>query len=249
MNEQNRMMKGKKKPIGSDSAWFWPDLALLGRGPVILLMLFVCILGCVKQERIIDKPIIFDEQRTQLTLEYLSDRYGIVKDTPSIDPKMIVIHWTVFPSLEEAFGAFKDPALPDYRPDIESVSGLNVSSQFMVDRDGTIYRLMPETIMARHVIGLNHCAIGIENVGGTENNPLTKEQLESNIWLVEYLTGKYEIEYLIGHYEYTLFEGHPYWLEKNDDYRTEKVDPGIDFMDRLRQATDFLNFKPIPDKT
>ena len=32
-----------------------------------------------------------------------------------------------------------------------------------VDRDGTICRLMPETWMARHVIGLNYSAIGIEN--------------------------------------------------------------------------------------
>ncbi len=37
----------------------------------------------------------------------------------------------------------------------------------MVDRDGTRYRLMPETYMARHVIGLNYYSIGIENVGGS----------------------------------------------------------------------------------
>jgi len=31
-----------------------------------------------------------------------------------------------------------------------------------VDRDGTVYRLMPENWMARHCIGLNHVAIGVE---------------------------------------------------------------------------------------
>lgn len=211
-----------------------------------LITTLFCLVSCSQENTIKDKPIVFDELRNQLTLEYMAERYGIIKEEPEIDPKMIVLHWTVFPTLEQAFDAFKNPALPDYRPDIEDISGLNVSSHFLVDRDGTIYRLMPETVMARHIIGLNHCAIGIENVGGTEKNPLTKAQLKSNIWLVRYLNGKYDIEYLIGHYEYTNFEKHEYWLEKDDNYRTEKEDPGIDFMSSVRRATDDIKFKPIP---
>lgn len=213
-----------------------------------IAILMVCIKGCSQQERILEKPIVFNDLRMQMTLEYMEERYGLIKEEPTIDPKIIVLHWTVFPTLEEAFEAFREPTLPDYRPDIEDISGLNVSSHFMVDRDGTIYRLMPETIMARHIIGLNHCAIGIENVGGTEKNPLTQAQLESNIWLVRYLHQKYNSEYLIGHYEYTNFEDHPYWLEKDEAYRTEKTDPGEDFMRKVRKATRDLNFKPVPIK-
>jgi N-acetyl-anhydromuramyl-L-alanine amidase AmpD len=194
----------------------------------------------------VDKPIIFNEEREILTLEYLSKRYGLEKDDPIIVPKMIVLHWTVIPTLEKSFEAFNNPSLPNWRPDIKDVSGLNVSSQFMVDRDGTIYRLMPETTMARHVIGLNHCAIGVENVGGDTDQPLTKAQLKSNIWLVRYLEEKYPIEYLIGHYEYTRFENHPLWLEKDDGYRTQKTDPGTAFMRRVRKAVSDLNFKDIP---
>ena len=123
-----------------------------------------------------------------------------------------------------------------------------MSSQFLVDQDGTIYRLLPETTMARHVIGLNHCAIGIENVGGTEDKPLTRQQIDANIWLVEYLKKKYDIEYVIGHYEYTQFEGHELWLEKDDGYRTQKTDPGEEFLNAVREATRHLNFKPIPVK-
>lgn len=197
---------------------------------------------------IINKPIVFDEQRTQLTLEYLSSRYGLEQELPTITPKMIVLHWTVIPTFEKSFEAFNPSTLPDWRPDIKSVSGLNVSSQFMVDQDGTIYKLMPETNMARHVIGLNHCAIGVENVGGTEDKPLTEAQLKANIWLVEYLAEKYNIEYLIGHYEYTNFENHPLWLEKDVGYRTKKTDPGNDFMQKVRNATKNLNFKPVPNK-
>ena len=214
--------------------------------PILFLVFYV---ACKSQVDIIDKPIIFDETRKELTLEYLEDHYGLQQDAPTIDPKMIVLHWTAIPTFEGSFDAFKNVKLPSWRPDIENASALNVSSQFLIDQDGTIYRLMPETTMGRHVIGLNHIAIGIENVGGTKDKPLTEAQLKSNIALVEYLADKYDIEYLIGHYEYTNFEDHPLWLEKDDGYRTKKTDPGEDFMRKVRQATEKLNFKQIPDKT
>ncbi|WP_047245350.1 peptidoglycan recognition protein family protein [Maribacter thermophilus] len=213
----------------------------------ISVTLILLLTACKTTNNIVDKPIVFNEERKILTLEYLSKRYGLEKDTPEIEPKMIVLHWTVIPTLEKSFEAFNNPSLPNWRPDIKNVSGLNVSSQFMVDRDGTIYRLMPETTMARHVIGLNHCAIGVENVGGDTGQPLTKAQLKSNIWLVRYLAEKYDIDYLIGHYEYTLFEGHPLWLEKDKGYRTKKTDPGEDFMRKVRKEVKDLNFKALPE--
>lgn len=210
--------------------------------------LLLLISSCKATTAIVDRPITFNEEREILTLEYLSNRYGLEKDSPEIVPKMIVLHWTVIPTLQKSFEAFDNPTLPNWRPDIKDVSGLNVSSQFIVDRDGTIYRLLPETVMARHVIGLNHCAIGIENVGGAEDQPLTRAQLKSNVWLVRYLAEKYPIDYLIGHYEYQLFEGHPLWLEKDDGYRTVKTDPGIDFMAKVRKKVIDLNFKELPQK-
>lgn len=205
------------------------------------------LISCAPKKEIIDKPLIFDEERKALTLEYLSDRYGLEQEEPTINPKMIVLHWTVIPTFEESFETFNPATLPS-RPDLKSAGALNVSSQFMVDRDGTIYRLLPETTMARHVIGLNHCAIGIENIGGTADLPLTAAQVDSNIWLVHYLSEKYNIEYLIGHYEYTLFEEHELWLEKDEGYRTEKDDPGEGFMQKVRKATKKHNFKPVPRK-
>ena len=208
-------------------------------------MLFL-LTSCKTSRVIVDMPIMFNEERETLTLEYLSERYGLQQNTSEIIPKMIVLHWTVIPTLQKSFEAFDSPILPNWRPDIKNVSGLNVSSHFMVDRDGIIYKLMPETTMARHVIGLNHCAIGIENVGGTEDLPLTKAQLKSNIWLVRYLSEKYDIDYLIGHYEYTLFEGHPLWLEKDESYRTKKDDPGTNFMKKVRETVKDLNFMALP---
>ncbi len=213
---------------------------------IVLLTIFLG--GCSTTKEIVDVPIIFDEQRVELTKEYLLKRYELDQDTPEITPKMVVLHWTAIPSLKKSFEAFNRSTLPNWRPDLVNVSGLNVSSHFLVDQDGTIYRLMPETTMARHTIGLNHCAIGIENVGGTDGLPLTKQQLKSNIYLVNYLASKYDIEYVIGHQEYTLFEGHPLWLEVDDGYRTKKTDPGMDFVEKVRNATKKFNFKPVPTK-
>lgn len=203
--------------------------------------------ACGSSEKIIDKPIVFDDERIQLTEDYLKTRYGLEQDNPQITPKMIVLHWTAIPTLEKSFDAFYKSTLPN-RPEIATASSLNVSAQFLVDLDGTIYRLMPETTMARHVIGLNHVAIGIENVGGTDGVPLTDAQVKANIWLVKYLTKKYPIVYLIGHYEYTNFENHELWLEKDAGYRTEKTDPGIDFMQAVRNGTKTLNLKEAPKK-
>ncbi|MFS4491886.1 N-acetylmuramoyl-L-alanine amidase [Maribacter sp. 2308TA10-17] len=213
---------------------------------LILIFGIVVLAACAPKKGIVDKPILFDDERKALTLDYLSSRYGLQQEEPTITPKMIVLHWTVIPTFEASFETFYPSKLPS-RPDIKAASALNVSSQFMVDRDGTIYRLLTETTMARHVIGLNHCAIGVENVGGTEDLPLTAEQVESNIWLVNYLSDKYDIDYLIGHYEYTLFEGHELWLEKDDGYRTEKTDPGVDFMEKVREATKEHDFKSLPE--
>ena len=190
--------------------------------------------------KIIDRPISFDEQRIKLTLEYLASHYGIIQENPTILPRMVVVHWTAIPTMEATFNTFNPSTLPNNRADIQSAGALNVSSQFLVDTDGTIYRLMPETTMARHVIGLNHCAIGIENVGPGADGKLTLAQLESNVILINYLQKKYPIKYVIGHYEYQKFVGHPLWLEKDAGYRTEKVDPGIEFMKALRKQIGLL---------
>lgn len=203
--------------------------------------------SCTTSAIIIDKPIVFNEERIEMTKAYLAQRYGLSTNSTEIIPRMIVLHWTAIPTLEKSFEAFEEPTLPNWRPDIKTVSGLNVSSHFLIDQDGTIYRLMPEKTMARHVIGLNHYAIGVENVGGTKETPLTEEQLKANIWLVNYLATKYPIEYLIGHYEYTKFEGHPLWLEVDDGYRTKKTDPGEEFMKMVRKAIKKHNFEAIPE--
>ena len=215
---------------------------------LIILMVFSSFLPAHSQAtfRTFYKPVIFDSERIQLSLEYLKQRHGLVQDKPVIHPIMVVLHWTAIPTLEKTFDVFNRSTLPAAREQIASAGTLNVSSQYLVDRDGTIFQLMPDTVFARHVIGLNYCAIGVENVG-SERNPLTKEQLVANEQLIRYLKSKYPIQYVIGHYEYRQFIGTPLWKESDPNYLTEKTDPGVSFMKEIRMRIKDLNLKGAPE--
>jgi len=191
-------------------------------------------------------PIVFNEDRAQLSLEYMQEHYGMIPDNPTIEPKMVVVHWTVIPTLQASYEAFYEPRLPTSRATIGKASPLNVSVPYLIDRDGTIFQLMPDTLFARHVIGLNHCAIGIENVGDGNDHPLTEAQFVANVQLIKQLLTKYNIQYVIGHHEYQRFIGHPLWKEKDANYLTEKSDPGDTFMQRLRSELSDFNLLSLP---
>lgn len=193
----------------------------------------------------VDKPAIFDEERKKLSVEYLQKRHGINTNRPYITPKMVVLHWTGSTTLEGGFNTMNPATLRGSRKDLASSSDLNVCAQFLVDRDGTIYRLLPDTAFARHTIGLNYCAVGVENVG-SNTMPLTDAQLNANEAIVRYLKAKYNIEYVIGHYEYALFDHHPLWKEADSTYRTVKTDPGVDFMKKIRERVKDLGLKGAP---
>lgn len=216
---------------------------------ISVVFTLLCCYACAGSQSldIIDKPIIFDEERKTLSLEYMKAHYGIETDEPVIDPSMIVVHWTAIPNFEGSFEAFYNTKLPSSRTTIKDGGALNVSVPYLIDRDGTIYQLMPDTVFARHVIGLNHTAIGIENVGDGDQHPLTEAQYEANKKLIRYLSNIHDIDYVIGHHEYQQFKSHPLWLEQNPDYLTEKDDPGDAFMERLRNDLKDLNLKPLPE--
>lgn len=208
-----------------------------------LLTIFMNANG-VDEIKIIDKPIDFGTERIEMTKSYIKEHYGYVVENIEIEPKIIVLHWTADMSFEKSFNRLKPQKLYSDRKDIVKASALNVSAHFLVKRDGTIYRLMPENWMARHVIGLNYSSIGIENIGGQSNKKedLTPAQRKSNIALVRYLKNKYSsISHLIGHHEYREMEGSELWLEMDKGYRTEKSDPGDKFMAEVRKAVVDLN--------
>lgn len=169
-------------------------------------------------------------------------------DSIRFTPRMIVVHYTDIPTLKDTIATFDKLEISSDRPLVHRNGLLNVGIQFVVGRDGTIYGLYPETVIARHVIGLNHVAIGIENVGNGDlgdsraSAPLTPAQLAADIALIRDLKHRYPtIDYLIGHQEYRDVENphhpaHALFSEAIPDYRTEKIDPGRRFMKRLREA-------------
>ncbi len=199
--------------------------------------------------KIINKPIDFGEERIEMTKEYIKKHYGFEVENIEIEPKIIVLHWTADMSFDKSFNRLKPQKLLSDRKDIQKASALNVSAHFLVKRDGTIYRLMPENWMARHVIGLNYSTIGIENVGGKGNkkDDLTPEQLKANIALVRYLKKSHpSITHLIGHHEYRNMENTEFWLEMDKGYRTVKSDPGEAFVSKVYEATVDLNLTRAP---
>ena len=205
--------------------------------------------ACSSHLRIIDQPIPFSPQRIQMTRDYIEQHYGLVVSDIAITPRIIVLHWTAIGDFAGSYRAFTPELLPSSRPELRSPGEVNVSIQFLVDKDGKAYRLMPETWMARHCIGLNYESLGVENVGGEAGvDNLTKAQLAANVRLVRDLVKKYpSIAYLIGHHEYQAFEGHSLWREKDESYRTTKTDPGERFMRAVRAAVRELHLKGVKE--
>lgn len=214
---------------------------------ICLLFLLILNFSLAQQSefKIINKPINYTEERVRLSLEYLKEHHGLTQKTPTIVPKIIVLHYTAGGTVESNHKYFNKTHLESARNTLKKQSTLNVSSQYIVDRDGTIYQLMEPNIFARHTIGLNYCAIGIENIG-SKKQPLTEKQIAANAQLIRHLTKKFKIEYLIGHSEYGVFRNSKLWKESDPKYFTGKDDPGKDFMSKVRLKVADLKLKDKP---
>lgn len=184
---------------------------------------------------IIQKRISYNKERVELSLAYLRDRHNIIKEYPSIEPKFIVVHYTDGGTISSIYSYFNNTRIENSRTFNKKQSQLNVSAHYLIDRDGTIFQLIPDTLFARHIIGLNYCSIGIENIG-SQTQPLTKKQIQSNIALIRHLHNKHKIQYLIGHFEYGVFRGTKLWKETNPGYFTGKIDPGKEAMEEIRNG-------------
>lgn len=184
---------------------------------------------------IVDAPIKWSAEREQLTLAYRRAHTDPAAQDLTIEPHVIVLHYTSGSSAKATRAYFDNVKIEASRKELARHGAVNVSSHFLIDRDGTIYRLQPETRYARHCIGLNHIAIGIENVGDEKQFPLTDAQVAANAALVRDLTRRFPITHLLGHHEVMHFREHPYYVEREHGYRNEKPDPGAAFMARVRE--------------
>ena len=168
----------------------------------------------------------------------------------TIAPRMIVLHYTAGGSAKGTRAYFDNLHMEAGRRELRAGGDVNVSAHYLVDRDGTIYKLMPEDRMARHAIGVNHIAIGVENVGDENKWPLTDAQVAADAALIRDIRSRWPIELLLGHHEVRALEGTPWFVELDPTYRNRKGDPGPRFMAKVRAAVADLNLAgpPAPAK-
>ena len=152
----------------------------------------------VAPPREVSKPIPYGAERRADMADYAQRHYGFA-DFRLRDPQVIVEHYTVTSTFAPVFDYFSRN-----EPDRELNELPGVCSHYVIDRDGTIYRLVPPSIMCRHAVGLNWTAIGIEHVGQSDAQVMgNRRQLAASLRLTRALQGRYGIatRNVIGHNE------------------------------------------------
>jgi N-acetylmuramoyl-L-alanine amidase len=147
---------------------------------------------------VVAKPIPYGSERQAQMRAYALRHYGI--DSARLRaPKVIVEHTTATATFAPVFDTFAAN-----QPDVELHELPGVCSHYVVDRDGTVYSLVPTTLACRHAVGLNDTAIGIEHVGLSDAQVLgNRRQLQASLRLTRTLQGRYGIRTrnVIGHAE------------------------------------------------
>jgi N-acetylmuramoyl-L-alanine amidase len=163
---------------------------------VVALVLAVALLAPVRPH-IVWKPIPFGVKRKAEMAQYAKRHYGI--NSYVLHPKVIVEHVTATSTFSSAYNTFAADV-----PDAELHSLPGTCAHFIIDRDGTIYQLVPLDIMCRHTVGLNYVAIGIEHVGTSDAEVLhDAAQMRSSLALTAWLMARFRISptNVIGHNE------------------------------------------------
>jgi beta-N-acetylhexosaminidase len=160
---------------------------------VILALLAAAVI----QPHVVWKPIPFGPRRRAEMAQYAARHYGI--HSWVLHPKVIVEHYTA----NESFSATWNTFAAD-RPDPELGQLPGPCAHFVIDKDGTIYQLVPLNVMCRHTVGLNYVAIGIEHVGTSDAEILhDAAQIRSSLLLTRWLMARFHIRLrnVIGHNE------------------------------------------------
>ncbi len=127
----------------------------------ILAALLIALAAPVKPP-IVQKPIPFGPTRRAETAAYANRHYGL-NTWRLTHPHVIVEHYTASTTFLSAWNTFAHDT-----PDVELHELPGTCAHFVIDRDGTIYQLVPLTTICRHTVGLNWTAIGIEHVGTSD---------------------------------------------------------------------------------
>jgi N-acetylmuramoyl-L-alanine amidase len=193
-----------------------------------LIAVAVAVLALVAsppKPHIVWKPIPYGPQRKAEMADYALRHYGI--HTWRLRPKVIVEHVTATQTFSSAWNTFARDV-----PDAELHQLPGTCAHFIVDRDGTIYQLVPLGVMCRHTVGLNYVAIGIEHVGLSDAQVLAdRAQMRSSLALTAWLMTRFQIalENVIGHNESLTSPYHkelyaPWRNQTHADWRKADMD-------------------------
>ena len=173
-------------------------------------------------------PIPFGRDRVLQTIGYDQRHYNY--RSADLHPTIIVLHFTASSTYSSAYNTFASNA-PAPGPAGSAPETPGTCAHFIVDKDGTIYQLVPLTRVCRHTIGLNNQAIGIEMVEEKSavnilNRP---EQITAVAKLVKVLQQAYSIEELnvIGHAmanDAPLFNDLEGWRNDHGDWTSTQVE-------------------------
>jgi hypothetical protein len=194
-----------------------------------------------------DKPIVFEDLRTKLTQEYVKKHYDISLKQIDFSPAMLILHRSKIGDLADYFESLRNSILPgtqEFEDDEEA--DVNMSTHYVIDRNGAIYSLMKDFQIARHSIGLDRHAIGI-TVIGTGTDVLSDKQVVAAAMLARYLKSKYStLAWLVSDGETAAFESSLLWEQKLPFVRDPDADPGAAYMTKLRSFVADLGFKSSP---
>ena len=145
--------------------------------------------------------IPYGRERKRQMAAYSERHYGHRK-WELTNPKVIVLHFTATETYQPVWNHFASNS-----PNRGEYPG--VCTQFVVDKDGTIYKTVRTTVRCRHAIGLNHRSLGIEMVQetgqgsewATQQILNRRRQVRAAVRLAGYLQQRFEIgmRNVIGH--------------------------------------------------
>lgn len=160
---------------------------------------------------IVVRRIAYGPRRRRQMAAYGERHYG-ERSWALTDVRVIVEHYTDGLTWQGAWRHFASNATHNGEKP-------GTCTHFIIDRDGTIYRLVDLGVRCRHVVGLNDRSIGIEHVGTGSAMVLGNErQMDASLELTTWLMARYGVNIgnVIGHGE--ALES-PYHHELNPDWR------------------------------
>lgn len=136
----------------------------------------------------------------------------------------IVVHYTANPGT----GAKANRNYFNNLPDINEKKGTKTyaSSNFIIDIDGKILRVVPETEVAYASNDRNEDTLSIECCYLSEDGSFTEQTYDSLVWLVSVLCKVYKLdsEQIIRHYDVTGKNCPKYYVANEDKWLQFKAD-------------------------